>query len=112
MKTITIVSIWTKPSATALPITYDVVVPSGSLFDMLEAAFILTNQDDRPLGNKVCSTSSGDLMILDGEYHLVQASGFKVLSAAQAQTIMTKLTSRDTSCGFFFMRDQDLIPAL
>jgi len=111
---VTIISIWTK--CAELPghennYSYVVIVRrSGKPTHMLDAAFYLTNRDDRPLGNRVCSTSSGDIMVLDGQHYLVEDLGFHKLTLVESEQIQ-KLTSRDTALGYHFMAKHGLIMA-
>lgn len=107
-----IISIWSK--CQELPghennFKYTVSVRrNGKAEHMLEAAFRLTNRDDRPLGGEVCSTSSGDIMILDGQHYLVEDFGYHKLTLAQSEQIQ-KLTSRETSFGYNFMAEHNLL---
>ncbi len=92
-KTVTIVSRWTDN------FTYTVEVNAGEPAAMLEQAFAMTNRDNRPLGNKVCSTSVGDLLSVDGRRYVVEPCGFVEVTAEQAEA-WKKLDSRDAHMGF------------
>jgi len=109
---VTIISIWSKDptdSTRQNNVTYTVEVPqSKSCLEILESAFILTNQDNRPMAKKACSTSSGDVMQLCGVSWLVEGSGYHHLAACELDKIL-KLTSRDTSFGYEFLRKNNLI---
>jgi peptidoglycan biosynthesis protein MviN/MurJ (putative lipid II flippase) len=43
-------------------------------FATLANAFMVTNMDDRPFGNKVCATTCGDLLELDGNFYLIETT--------------------------------------
>ena len=112
---VTIISIWSKidglegtRAGRDKNVEYTVEVPAGNTPEAtLDAAYASTNRDDRPLGQSVCATSAGDIMILpnrlfpylDGQHYLVDRYGFKALTLAQSEAIQ-KLSSRDTSMGF------------
>jgi hypothetical protein len=111
VSTVTIISIWSKAPEIDRPnnVVYDVIVPTGDNHeDTLEAAFAMTNMDNRPMGNRACSTSAGDIMILNGEHYLVSRCGFTKLTLDQSEKIQ-KLTSRDTSFGLEFMLKHNII---
>ena len=105
--TVTIISIfskWPGPEGKLAGrdqnVEYSVEVPAGETPEAtLNAAYALTNMDDRPLGNKVCSTSAGDIMVLDGQHYFVDWEGFKKLTPKQSTAIQA-LTSRDTGMGW------------
>jgi len=75
----------------------------------LENAFCLTNRDNRPNGNRCCSTTNGDIMVLDGQPYLVEGSGYSKLSPAQFEAVQA-LTSRDTSFGLDFIIKHNNVP--
>ena len=98
---VTIISIWSKAPEIGRHdnYTYTVQVPrASSAQGTLEQAFLRTNVDDRPYGQECCSTTAGDMMLLDGKFYLVENTGFRFLTVPQAEAIK-KLTSRDTSWG-------------
>jgi hypothetical protein len=100
--TVMIISIWSKCPQEGYPenVRYAVTVMTGKTpRETLENAFSLTNKDDRPNPNHVCSTSSGDIMVLDGQHYLVENVGFKEITEAESEKI-AKLTSRETSMGY------------
>lgn len=107
---VTIISIWSKWEGLEGKLRgrdqnfeYTVEVPVGPTPEAtMDQAFILTNHDDRPHGNRCCSTTAGDIMVLDGQHYLVAGEGFTKLSPVQSEAIQ-KLTSRDTSFGLDFM---------
>lgn len=115
--TVTIISIWSKWEGLEGQLrgrdknfTYDVEVPcEATPTATLENAFCLTNRDDRPNGNRCCSTTAGDIVVLDGQHYLVAGNGYTPLSPAQSEAIQ-KLTSRDTSFGLDFMVKHCNIP--
>ena len=109
MKEIGVISIWTKRTAEDSPVAYSVRVEEQPTQEaMLDAAFVLTNRDDRPLWRNVCSTSIGDVLVLDNQPWLVDKVGFKRLTSAQFEAVKA-LTSRDTSGGFDWLIKQGLI---
>lgn len=107
-----IISLWSK--CEGIPgqednATYTVrVIRADSAIGTLEAAFRVTNQDDRPRRHNVCSTSAGDIMVLDGNHYLVEGMGFRPLTLVESEKIQ-KLTSRDTSFGYEFMVKHDIL---
>ena len=106
-----IYSIWSKRYATAATIKYGVMVQApveATDEQLLSAAFQITNQDARPLRQQVCSTSCGDVMSVRGNYYLVEMVGFKAISPDEAEKIQ-KLTSRDTGCGYDWLKKNNLI---
>lgn len=114
--TVTIISIWSKIDSLEgklrnrdKNVIYNVTVPTGATAEeTLGAAFCLTNADDRPLHDSVCSTTAGDIMVLDTQYYLVERVGFRPVTVAEA-TQSQQLTSRDTSFGYDFMVKNNLI---
>lgn len=105
-----ITSIWTKnPPARPDNFEYTVRVDRGENPDAtLSAAFLMTNMEDRPNRTKVCSTSCGDILELDGEFYLVEDMGFAKLTAAEAAKVKT-LTIRETTFGLEDMKKNKLI---
>ena len=92
-------------------LAYQVSVPNHpDRAVMLDYAFCHTNSDDRPLGRQVCSTSVGDLMLVKGEYWLVDNVGFRMLDEQQA-VAWQKITVRDTSAGWDFCVKNGIITA-
>lgn len=90
-------------------VEYTVEVEAGrTAEETLENAFALTNRDDRPMGRKACSTSAGDIMVLDGTHYFVEGCGFRALTAEESVKIQA-LTSRDTSGGYDFLTSRGLI---
>lgn len=108
--TVTIISIWSKcPERRRGNVAYSVKVPNDTEVNrVLEHAFSLTNQDDRPLSNQVCSTSCGDILVFKNEHYLVQTLGFQRLTLAESEKIQ-KLTSRDTGLGYDFLVKNKMI---
>jgi len=111
-----IISIWSKISGLEGRLMgrnhnyeYEVTVTAAAdVEDTLEAAFCATNADDRPNGNRVCSTTAGDIMVLDGQHYLVEPHGYREITEAESAQIQT-LTSSDTSFGYDFMANRGLI---
>lgn len=109
MKTVTILSIHSKRQAEDAPFTYTVQVENtANNEEMLDAAFEMTNRSDRPLGDKVCSTSPGDLMQLDDRAYLVEGGGFAMLTKNEFEQIQ-KLRSRDTGAGLQWLYKYNLL---
>ena len=106
---VTIYSIWTKRSAVEPVIPYTVDVPQTSVPSALSGAYALTNMDNRPYGNRVCSTSCGDIMQIGAEFYLVDKFGFTSLTTDEANKIIDNLTSRDTSFGYAWMKKNNII---
>ncbi len=115
--TVKIISIWSKIdglegrlSHRDHNVEYEVEVPTGSTrAETLEAAYDLTNRDDRPMGNQACSTTAGDIMVLDGQHVLVAPAGFTAITEAQSKAIQA-LTSSDTSLGMDWLVKRCNIP--
>jgi hypothetical protein len=106
---VTIVSIWSKRTAEQMPPTYDVQVPAEANEDgTLENAFAATNAEDRPNGTSVCSTSTGDIMILAGKAYLVGQCGFVEITTAEFNKAI-RLTSIETGMGYKFMKENRMI---
>lgn len=108
---VTIISIWSKAPEIGRHdnVTYTVTVPAHeNVIDTLEEAFMATNADNRPMGNRACSTTAGDIMVLNNEHYLVAGCGFTKLTETQSTKIQA-LTSRDTSFGLAFMVKNNLI---
>ena len=107
---ITIISINSQSEQNGRPnVQYDVEVEKQSSVNAtLDAAFMLTNADNRPFGNSVCSTSTGDILIMNSRHYLVEGCGFKELTLSESLQIQ-KLTSRDTNFGYDFLVKQKLI---
>ncbi len=116
MPIIKIISIWSKiPGGEGRRMNrsenfeYEVAVPPAATVEgTLDKAFILTNQDDRPHGNRCCSTSVGDVMVLEGRHYLVEGRGFKELTPQESAAVQA-LTSRDTSFGYEYLKKHYLI---
>ncbi len=114
---VAIISIWSKidglegsRAGRDKNFEYSVDVPVGATPEaMLNAAYAITNCDDRPLGRQVCATTAGDIMVLDGQHYLVDRFGFTALTLVQSAAIQ-KLSSRDTSMGFDWLVKRNLIP--
>jgi len=119
--TVTIISIWSKWEGLEGKLAgrdqnfqYDVQVPyegdniETQLDAILEGAFVMTNMDDRPNGNRCCSTTSGDIMVVNGIHFLVSPCGFNRLTVEESEAIQ-KLSSRDTSFGLDWMRRKGLL---
>lgn len=105
-----VISIWSKMTGAEAALLkrtenheYTVGVRKGATADhTLEHAFHATNRDDRPHGTTACSTSAGDILVLDGQHYLVEGSGFRAITEAQSTAIQA-LTSRDTSMGLAWL---------
>jgi len=106
---VTVISIWSKDGPDSPNPSYEVTVPRGkNEAKTLDAAFALTNRDDRPKRTEVCSTSAGDILVLDGTSYFVDWVGFKALTPAQAEAVQ-KLTSRDTGMGWEWLVQRHLV---
>ena len=111
-----IISIWSKIdglegrlSKRDHNVEYAVEVELGaSVEETLENAYAATNRDDRPMGRTACSTTAGDIMVLDGTHYFVEGCGFRALTVEESAKIQA-LTSRDTSCGYAFLTSRGLI---
>ena len=101
-KSVVITSRWTDNY------TYTVDVPAGSVIDMLNAAFALTNRDDRPFGNKVCSTSIGDILSVDDRCFIVEPCGFVEVSK-DTSVAWERIDPRDAHMGFAYCAEHGLI---
>lgn len=116
--TVTIISIWSKLeglegrlSGRSENVVYTVDVPAeGSDTDIMERAFMRTNSDDRPMGRRACSTTAGDLMVVDGRHYLVESTGFSALREDQAKAAQA-LFSSATSLGFNYLVSTGRLPA-
>lgn len=87
---------------------YTIEVRSGKTKGgTLEHAFEATNIDDRPYGTSVCSTSRGDILILDDQHWLCD-SGWTPITQEQSFQIQ-QLSSRDTSMGIEFLIEKGLV---
>jgi hypothetical protein len=85
-KTVTIISLWTRrvhgPGSRH---AYDVSIPGKpTVTEMLRDAYAITNMDGRPHGKQIWSTTSGDMMVVDGVYFLVASVGFHLLTRKEA----------------------------
>jgi hypothetical protein len=117
--TVTIISIWSKWDDAEgklrgrdKNVVYDVQVPCDNRtdeLDTLEAAFRITNLDDRPLARQACASTCGDVFVLNGQHWLVDKSGFTPLTQAQADKVLA-LSSRDTGMGYSWLVEHKLIP--
>jgi len=87
---------------------YTVLVPKSKYDqEVLENAFMATNIDTRPFGTSVCSTSNGDILILDGQHWFCDRSWVPLTPQQSFQ--IQQLTSRDTSMGLKFLIEEGLI---
>jgi hypothetical protein len=87
---------------------YTVLVPKSKYVqDVLEEAFMATNIDTRPFGTSVCSTSKGDILILDGQHWLCDRAWTAITQEQSFQ--IQQLTSRDTSMGLKFLIEEELV---
>lgn len=84
------------------------VVPGTSDEQTLEIAWNHTNMDTRPLGRKVCSSSVGDIFILNGEHWFCNSSGFRKITPEQSLQVQN-LTSRDTLFGWDWLIEKGLV---
>lgn len=120
-RSVTIISIWSKDDSPEAKLAgrrqentiYAVDVPVAESDEaMLEAAFEITNIGPCParLKAKACSTTSGDLMIVRGQYYLVEPRGFKALTEAQADQVAQLYTS-DTMFGWDWLVKHGLVTA-
>ena len=110
MKTqVTIISIWSKLNQNSEPVSYTVEVPQqDAIENTLEEALILTNRDDRPKRQQVCSTTPGDILIVANTPYLVECSGFTKLTETESAHIQT-LSSRDTTFGYDYLKSKNLL---
>jgi hypothetical protein len=111
LKEVTIFSLWTKAAKNHVKaVRYSVQVPAGRTPQgTLENAFKLTNRDDRR--DTVCSTSAGDLMLLDGQAYLVEFGGYHPLTEAEMTAVLA-LWPIDTTFGYDWLTEQQkLLPA-
>lgn len=99
MKIVTIISLWSKLRWHAPAVRYDVLAQGSDVDATLENTFSVTNRPGRPMGRQACSTSAGDLMVLDGRHYLVEPQGFHELTDAEAQAI-EELSPVDTWWGY------------
>jgi len=76
----------------------------------LEIAWNHTNLDNRPLGRQVCSSSVGDIFILNGEHWFCDSSGFVKITPEQSIQVQN-LTSRDTLFGWSWLVEKGLVKA-
>jgi hypothetical protein len=106
MKTVTIISVWSKRHKSEPPIRYDVVAQGDDAHSTLEDAFRLTNV--RSLPPRVAATSTGDLMLLEGQHYLVEDVGFHPLTTSEAKRI-EQLGSEDTSKGYDWLAQEHLL---
>jgi hypothetical protein len=113
---VTIVSLWSKIdglegilSHRDHNVTYSIVIPAGDTDeDTLEAAFMLTNLDTRPNAAHACSTTVGDLMLLNRQWWFVDRTGFIAITEAEARQVK-ELSSTETGRGWAYLRDQKLV---
>jgi hypothetical protein len=109
---VTIVSIWSKRAPGDSPVRYDVrVLAGGSPTAPLNRAYAQTNVDERPHAQEVPTTSTGDLMLCNGQWWFVDVCGFTRLTAEQARVIEQRLTSRDTSFGLADLVREGKVPS-
>lgn len=112
---ITIISLWTRRfrGPTAFN-QYDVEVAAApTIGKMLQAAYVQTNLDGRPHGKHVCSTTTGDLMVLNGVYYLVAAQGFHQLTQEQADheiVLANTLTPEEWATRNLAVKNQPGVP--
>ena len=99
MKVVTIISLWSTLRWPAPPVRYDVLAQDGDVEATLQDAFAVTNVDGRPMGKQACATTTGDIMVLDGQHYLVEHIGFHALTEAEAQAIL-QLSVLQTSWGY------------
>lgn len=93
-------SLWTKEVERSVAPSYTVTVPRGAtILETLENVFVATNIDSRPRGNEFCSTSSGDILEVQGAFFLVEGVGYSSLTTSQAMTLIEFHTSRDSGLG-------------
>jgi hypothetical protein len=107
---VTVISLWSKRAGQAVPPAYDVEVSRcPDPVETLNLAWVLTNRDDRPKAKEVCSTSAGDIMVLDGRHYFVDLTGFQPMTQAQSEAVQT-LSSQDTGMGWDWLLVHHLIP--
>ena len=99
MKVVTIISLWSALGRATAPVRYDVLAEDGDVETTLQDAYVVTNVDGRPMGKQACATTTGDLMVLDGQHYLVEHIGFHVLTEVEAQAIL-QLSALQTSWGY------------
>jgi hypothetical protein len=110
-QTVTIYSLWTKHFPNHSTIEYSVKVPAAATtIDTLEKAFSRTNCQGRPRAGEFCSTTTGDVMELDGQYYLVEHIGFHALTQAEADAVI-QLDCRDTCWGYDWLVNHHLLSA-
>jgi len=106
---ITIHSIWSNRNPGQSAPSYSVEVEAGKTPEYaLENAFVYTNTDERPEGRSFCSTTSGDVLEMDGCFWLAETVGFHKLTAEEAAKVLV-LSSRDTSFGYADLKAHKLI---
>ena len=88
MRVVTIISLWSKLRWPIPPVQYEVLAQDGDVETTLQDAFAVTKVDGRPMGKQACATTTGDMMVLDGQHYLVEHIGFHELTEAEAQAIM------------------------
>lgn len=115
MKThVTIISIWSKEDSGTIPErrsnrVYTVEVERGLTWaETLERAFGVTNLDSRPFGQLVCSSTCGDIFILDGDHYFCDSHSFRRITQEQSFKIQ-QLSSRDTGFGWKWLEENGLI---
>jgi len=109
MRIVTIISLWSNLRWHAPAIRYDVLAQGSDVDATLEDAFSVTKRPGRPMRGRACSTTAGDLMVLDGRHYLVEPQGFHELTDAEAQAIIEELSPLDTSWGYDWLANNDLI---
>ena len=109
MKTfVTIISICSKQENESNRV-YTVEVESGSNDEQtLEIAWNRTNLDSRPFSRQVCSSSVGDIFILNGQHWFCKSSGFRRITPQESFKVQ-QLTSRDTLFGWDWLVEKGLL---
>lgn len=114
--TVTIISIWSKWDGLEGKLTgrdknvvYNVEVEASDDQSALNEAFAVTNHDTRPVGQIVCATTPGDILIVNGTHYLVEGCGFSKLTPAVSEALQN-LSSRDTSMGLAWLLKHGYLP--
>jgi hypothetical protein len=84
------------------------VIPGVSDEQTLEIAWDHTNLDNRPHGRKVCSSSVGDIFILNGQHWFCNSVGFVKITPEQSFEVQ-QLTSRDVMFGLEWLIEKGLV---
>lgn len=105
---VTIISICSKHDNESNRVYTVEVVPGRNDEETLEIAWNHTNLDNRPFGRLVCSSSVGDIFILNGQHWFTDRTGFRRITPQQSFKIQ-QLTSRDTLFGWDWLTEHHLL---